>query len=500
MKKWLQEDTQIKVLFFITTFIFCVVLVPLFVLGHYNFLSVDDYSFAMNAARVWKETGSAFKVFGEQLEFTKNFYFTWQGTFFDVWLTTSLLGILGEQAYYAGTYLSLGGMVIAEMFGIMTILVKCLGADKMRAGIVAMSYICIQVLLTPVPVEGFYWFCGAMRYTFIHALAWILVALLVRLGIEDKRSLSKTVIMETIVLLLTIAIGGSNYITGITMLLFYFFYVLWMFCIKHPAKMMMACNSLVFLVAFMINMLAPGNQIRQQSSDVEHLSVVETIIRSIKEASEYVLVNAIPPCIIVAIMLVPLFVSIVKRKECKYPWPLVVSLVSCGIFAAQFAPNLYALQFIGSGRVLNLYRFNFYLLLYGNEFYWIGWLWRRFREKNGENLFLETEGKRSSWLLPGWCLGILVTWMSLCLWGGSTVTTASAIESLRSGSAQQYYAENQQRLELLREESLKEVYLFPLSQKPYLLYFGDIVENTGDWVNGSMANYFNKEKVGLKQE
>lgn len=498
MEKWKYEDFQIKGLLVLVIGILAAVLLPLFVIGHYNFQSVDDFWFGRVPAQVWEETGSVLKVLAAQIAYTRDFYYEWQGTYFDVWLTTSLTGILGKNAYFAGTYLSLGGMVAAELAALMVILVKGLGADKVRAAIVAISYICIQVLLTPVPVEAYFWFCGAMRYTFIHGVAWILVMLLLLLCLNDRASKAKTVSLEIGILLLTFAVGGSNYVTGITILLFYFFYVLWMFYKKHFAKVLALINSLVFIVAFLINALAPGNQVRQEESSVASLSVIETIYRSLKEAAKYILVNATLPCVILAVLLIPLLLHIVKKRNYKYPLPLLVSIISCGVFGAQFAPTLYAQQITGPGRVLNLYRFNYYLLLLGNELYWIGWLWRRFREKYGEESSLIKE-KAASWLLPGWCLGILMMGLSLNLWGGSTVTTVSAVEALKSGDAKQYYLENQERLMLLEDDSLEEVYLEPFSVEPYLLHFGDIVENTEDWVNIKVSEYFGKKKVGLKQ-
>ncbi len=524
---WKSEEQQVKGLLVVMICVLCIVLVPLFVMAHYNFMSADDYSFGINAAKVWKETGSVFQVLVAQLGYTKDMYFSWQGTFFDVWLTTSLTGIFGENAYYMGTYLSLGGMVAAQLWALITILVKCLGAKKADAAIISISYICMQVLLAPAPMEGFYWFCGAMRYTFIHGLAWVLVLLFVLTGRNEKPPVWKAVLLEVAMVLLSVAIAGSNYITAITILLIYVLHVGQMFYRKHPGKIAALCNSVLFLALFIVNMAAPGNQRRQQVVNNELPSVIETIISSIQAAVEYVAVNAIPPCIVLALMLIPLFLRVVKARNYKYPMPLLVSIISCGVFAAQFAPNMYALQFIGTGRVLNLYRFNFYLLLYANELYWIGWLWRKFRERYGETALVCGRGgagnveldsacgdapsgnadapagggqEKASWILPGWGLGMIVLCVCLHFWGGSTVTTVSAVESLRSGSAAQYYAEYQERMRLLRDESLKEVYLEPLSQKPYLLYYDDIEADTDDWINNIMEQFYDKEIVGLNLE
>ena len=187
IKKWKTEDVHVKVIFAVMTIVLIAILIPLFWMAHYNFRSVDDFSYAQHAGAVWEETGSVLQVLAAQIPYTIEYYFTWQGTFFSEWFTTSMMGIFSENAYYMGTYFTLGGLVLSELFAFIVILRKALGADIFRAGIAAMSCICLQVLLMPVPVEAFYWFCGAMLYTFIHALGVTLVAMLVLLYQEQKK-------------------------------------------------------------------------------------------------------------------------------------------------------------------------------------------------------------------------------------------------------------------------------------------------------------------------
>ena len=87
---------------------------------------------------------------------------------------------------------------------------------------------------------------------------------------------------------------------------------------------------------------------------------------------------------------------------------------------------------------------------------------------------------------------------SLSIWGGSTVTAVSAYHSLVRGEARQYYEENQKRLEILKDERIQDVELEPFTVKPYVLFFGDIVQNPEDWVNQHMADYYDKNSVRLK--
>lgn len=144
------ENFQIRLIAAGLVLLFVLMLIPLFQISHYNFISTDDYSFLSNSLTVWRQTHSVGKVLLAQIHFTYDFYHTWQGTYFDVWLLSSLLGFFAENAYYVGTYLSLGGLVAAELISFLIILRKVLHADYCRSIILSISCIAMQVLLTSV--------------------------------------------------------------------------------------------------------------------------------------------------------------------------------------------------------------------------------------------------------------------------------------------------------------------------------------------------------------
>lgn len=160
------REVQIKTLFIISIVVLIAVLFPLFRIAHYNFRSVDDFGYAENAEAVWEESHSVIRVLIEQIPYTKNYYNTWQGTYFSEWFTTSF----SRNAYYMGTYLSLGSFVLAEAILFFLIFLKVLRTDFYRAGIVTASCLSMQILLTPVPCEAYFWFCGG--YFTLPSIHW----------------------------------------------------------------------------------------------------------------------------------------------------------------------------------------------------------------------------------------------------------------------------------------------------------------------------------------
>lgn len=497
MKNMEKEEQYIRIIFWGMVLVLTAILVPLFIIGHYNFESVDDIGYGGTAEVVWAETHSIIQVLIRQIAYAWEYWHIWQGTFAAEWFSTSMMGIFAKNAYYMGTYITLGGFVLSELFLFQMILKRVMGADAYRAGIVSIAIICMQLLLVPVPVEAFYWFCGASLYTATHNAAVILTALLILLY-DNPKKLWQKILLYIGILFLTVFVSGGTYVTLIAMLLIYFFTMVWYWYRKNPGKWFATTGMLLYLTGFLLNVLAPGNQKRLSTTDATQMSAIKAILVSLKEAAFYVAGNAIFPCVILAVLFLPLFVNIVRKKNYKYSLPGLVTLISFGIFAAQFTPTIYTLGITGAGRIQNIYRWTFYIWLYGNELYWVGWLLQK-----AHFLKLENGGAASSkksYLLTGWIVGGALLCFTLYVWGGSTLTTLSAIDSLRRGEAQAYYAEYQERLEVLKDDTVKDVRFKPYSYKPYLLFFGDITERPDDWVNYTVSSYYGKNSVTLIKE
>lgn len=498
MKKIWKEETQIKIIFFVIILLLFVVLVPLFIMGHYNFQSVDDIGYAKSAEVVWDETHSVIKTFVRQLSYARDYWSQWQGTFAAEWFTTSMMGIFIKDAYYVGTYLSLGSFVLSELLLFILIFKRIMGTDICRAGIVSVCVICMQVLMTTAPVEAFYWFCGAVLYTVTYSEAFVLCALMILLYDSDGKGW-KRALLSIGVFILTILVSGGTYVTLIGMLLCYLFAAAWFCYKKHPNRWIVLGGTFLYLAGFLLNVLAPGNQKRLSVvTEATNLSAIEAILASLKEAAEYVMKNTLISSVILGLLLLPLFTSIVKKKKFRFPLPLLVTLISFGVFAAQFTPTMYTIGIIGPGRIQNIYRWTLYIWLYGNELYWTGWIlrkagWLNKEQKNEEPL-------EKSYLLPGWIAGGMLLCFAMYIWGGDTLTTVSAVKSLRCGGAQSYYAEYKERLAVLEDDTVKDVVFESYSYFPYLLFFGDITENPEDWVNRSMAAYYNKDSVVIVNE
>lgn len=499
MKELKTEQVQVKLLAMGMVLLAVLLLAPLFAIAHYSVKCVDDFVYFKNPEALWQSTHSLYALIKAQTLYAIEYWKTWQGTYFSEWLITIIMGICGDKYYFVGAYLAIGGLVSGELLLFKVIFVNILSADWGRTLIVSLSCILLQILLMPSPAEAFFWFCGTGLYTWIYVLAAVLTALVLDAVCRRLKGW-KAAVREAGILLLAFAVGGSNYVIALLIFVIWGAGLLLLWLYRHRDRVMMTVNFLFYLGCMLLSVCAVGNQQRLNASNMEGYSVLESIIRSVWEAMLYLCQWTVLPYIVAGLMLAPVMIGIVKKRKYRYPLPFLATAITFGMFAAQFTPNLYTLGIIGAGRVQNLYRMTMLIWLYGNELYWIGWLmWRKERQDGGQATSMPEKESETSWLLAGWCAGLAVMTGSLCLWGGSTVTSVSAFLSLHRGEAQRYKAEYEARLEILRDETVRNAELAPYTSVPYVLYFGDIVSDPEDWVNRSVAHAFGKDSVVLKE-
>lgn len=501
MKKYWEmlkkEDIQIKLLAWLCLLLLIGVLLPLFIVGLYSVKSVDDFTLFAKAETYWKDKHSLWGLLIMAVSYSYGMWKNWQGLYFEEWIKTVLMGLCGDKYYFVGSWLAIGSAAGFGFLFVWTIMRRVLQADRHQALIVSAICVSLQMLLVQVPQEAFYWFTSAIPYTVTYGLNLLLVVITIRLIGAVKFSRVRLVGSEICVVLLSMAIAGGNFTSGILTLTLYLVgcTLLWLY--KHPRKLLILLNFIIYLLAFLPAAFAPGNRSRLDATSTFQGSVFISILKSLKEAGEYIATWMNLPLIIVGILLIPIIWNVLDKRDYSYKWPVVVSVVSFGVFASQFAPTLYTLGIAGVGRIFNLYRFTMILWLYGNEIYWLGWIKKQLGGLSDVKI---GESGKASWILPIWLGGLLVLCYVFIFWGGRTLTTVSAVLSLKNGEAAQFKQEYLERLAVLEDESIKEVYFEPYSVKPYLLYEADIVEDPNDWVNKSVANVYDKVFVQLLED
>jgi fatty acid desaturase len=325
-------------------------------------------------------------------------------------------------------------------------------------------------------VEAFFWYTGALNYTFGYGVALLSCAWLIRLYCAEEREIWKTIPAA----LLGFCAGGSNYASAllneeITLCAL----LMCLLSKKSPRrKAAFGVVTLASTIAFALNIFAPGNFKRMDYIDRSSTPLI-AIVRSLSAAGREALSFANIRTLCIVVLLIPIFVSIVKRVNFSFRFPLLVAAFSFCVFAAQYAPSYFTVSGAGPGRLRNIVYFSYFWLLYGNVFYITGWAVKHFK-------LIELSPKKTREVLAA------VALLFICASAVAIKSSSSYIcaKDLVHGSARRYLAEYYERLSIL-ESGAKNVTLNAFSVKPKALFWAD--------VNGSLAQFYQKESVTIKE-
>lgn len=537
---------------------FLISLIPIIVLAFFNYPAADDLSAGDTAYWAWRDTGSILEVVKAAWENVEYNYENWSGVFASVFWTSLQPGIFGERFYGMTTVITvllllLGGFSLGKTLGR-----EYLKADWYTLGCIVLLYLFTTIHLMPNGNEGLFWHAGVANYTWGFAFLLLLLGEILSLQKEQKEAKRMVKLIKACVL--AVLVGGGNYITALQGTLWLGMLTVF-FCFadgrkasrdrmkiasadgrkasrdrlktafadekkadkdttktrirQSPIKLVLKKNwpvilcTLVVIAAFAASVLAPGNAVRMGMS--EGMGPVEAILQSfvysirfpVKEWTRW-------PVIALLLVAIPLMWDIADRMQFGFSCPAAVVALAYCLVSAGFTPSLYAQGSVEAGRLQDTVYFLYILALYASAFYLVGWINRCYRKMQVEKAAVEEKhqtgkstketmgrkiGKKLTWILLA-CF-ILASGIHLSINRNLYIGTEAAVVLL-SGQAKIYRQENEERLQLLKDSTVKDVAVKPFSDPPKLLLFQDISFDSGEWINTVVAEYYGKESVKVE--
>ena len=461
-------------------------LVPLLLLGRYDWPSSDDYCYAYLPHEALLQGGS---FWGEVWHTMWGYYKSWQGTFTALGLMSVTPLTFSEYLYWLTPVVMLASLCIGTFKLTDTLVRRGLGATWRQTVFVAAPMLLLSIQFVPSPKDSFYWWNGAVYYTFTYGIMLLLVERFTALKLAQSRRQMLWAVLPGI--LAAILVGGSNYVSALLATLIGGLFLLW-FLWKERGKFLPGLVLFLALaIPFAISFLAPGNQVRQDSA-AEPLGAVGAVILSIFQAGKDCLTWPNWVHVFALLLLIPAAWGLTEKVKFSFPLPLFFSVFTFLLFAAQNAPHYYALSQAGPERLRSIVYYAFYWLIVLNLWYWMGWLRRAVlpRVKEPEKLL-----RRCRQLIPV-VLVLLVVGLGRC-WGSLACVRASA--SLADGSAAAYYQEQAARMDDLLDPNVTDPVFEPIQNRPPLLYNSDITTDPADWRNNLMRMFYHKNSVTLSQ-
>lgn len=474
--------------------VFVASLVPLLAASFYNRPMADDYSYGKAAAQVWRDTRSVPALISSAATLVAESYHDWQGTFAAVFMFAFQPGIFSEKIYYLATFFLLGSLIVATSFLLHTVIVTRMKEDRWTWLIVTSAVLLLTIQRVPSGAQAFYWYNGAVFYTFFYCLMLVLVGLLLRAPLVSGWRLG---LLAAGTALLSFAVGGGNYLTSLGATLVAGLFSLYGLIKKSKNAWVSYLAVVLLLVGMLISAMAPGNAVRAEALAQEGIptnSIPRTILISFYRSAMEILAWTNLQTLAVLLLLAPLLWQAAARSTLTFRYPLLVAAMAYCLFAAQFSPpnmmNLY-----GEGRHVNILYYSYVLMAVGLAWYLLGWLSRQAAARSPGGIVQAAMRK------PVYRNGFIAACVVLCLaaaWDANRkgLLSVSAAEALSSGQVQQFAAQRDERLNQYLDPSVQDVVVKRLTVQPDIFFDTDL-GGPQWWVNKDVAIFYEKQSVTL---
>ena len=464
---------------------------PLYAISAYNHPYYDDYGFSANVYHAWKESGSLLEAAEAAVESVRLKRDTWQGNYTITLICNLQPGTFSEDLYWISNGFLITSLIVCMLFFFYTVF-GALGlakSDRISLGCLAVT---LMIQFMPDVGEAFFWFNGGLSTLFIHALIALGAAFCVRL--MGSRGFAATAAL----VVLAVLVGGGSYGGGLFALCMLVCALVWLFGKRHEKRWHVLLIASVFVLCFWHNVSAPGNAVRAgmigyQASPVK--AVIQSLYYGVGQIGSYIRL----PLIAVTLVMLPAIFGAARRSRFRFDHPWLVLALMTALYCTQLTPPLYSIASIGAGRQVNTYYMSFIVCWFLYVYYLAGFAARRMQK-----LPEITPRRFGALVLVSICLlGVgCLSFKRSCevLYGIQNMSGPSALLSMINGEAQQYDREMSEREQLLRDESLPEVTLRPLTVNPAVFMEDQLKMGAIYDVRPSLKMYYGKEAIHLEGE
>lgn len=464
-----------------------VILWPLLAISQYNYPSADDWSYGANTYLAVRSHEGIFNFIRTVADTVRNDQ--WEARFMNIALATLQPGIFGEHYYALVAWIMIGSIIFSEML----LLAKCIGKENRGLVIpVSVPVIILQLLYCPSPEESFYWYTGAVNYTFVYSVSLVLMALFLELTETMRRG--KRIAMTALAILLAIVVGGDNFATSLsTMCLMLCLQIL--FLIRHRDALKRTWIVTLTEMLCVLKCVTSPLTITRINGNFGG-STANTPIMAILLSFERTFLNIISwtnlKILCMLLLILPFLWKAVRKMNYSFRLPGVFTALSFGIYSSQATANLYVDGTMGGGRQGAILWYFYVLWMVANVLYWCGWIAKRDAIAAKAEKADQLAGKYL--LRYSTAAGVLLA--AAVLFGNVQSTTSyRAYRMWRNGWAQAYGAGWEERLKVLKDDSVKNPVFTPLNYVELIMYTDLQPEDGYVWVNSACAEYYGKESV-----
>ena len=492
-----KREKSIKIINILCIIASAFVVSPLLILGHFDYPSADDWSLGKLTSQAIRSGEGVIGVLKQAVDTVLLWREKGEPRYANALFGALQPGIFGEHFYRITPWVMIGSLFVFEF-----LLCACLLKDEKKETrkyilpIIVPSLL-IQLLCVPYPVETFYWWTGAVNYTFIFGLSLLLTVLFLVLMRGGGKTKTQTVVLICSAGIVSAIVGGDSYAASLSSVCLFAVLSLWLLFRDRRAFLRTLPITVITSVGLGVCLLAPGNQVRLNNEfGGTTIGAFDAIIRSIWRTGTNIYSWTGIKIIFMIIMIFPFLWKALKNTKYTFCHPIFFTVFTFGIYASQIVATMYVDGSTGGRRMADILYYGYHVWVLLNEGYWIGWIQRqKLAEKF--SILMRVKGWIGSRLALWFSIGGILLTGIMGLTELKTLSTYRACVWLVKGYARDYAQAWEERLEVLKDDSIKEAYFEPLPGYEELIFYADFQQGE-NWVNKACAEYYDKEYVGLK--
>lgn len=488
MKKRINKKIKIdqKRIAIFTGIVFLISLIPILYLSGYVHATGDDYGYGARTHQMWLSTHSVWQVLKAAGQTVQHYWIGWQGTWFTIFLMSLQPEVFWDNGYWIVPWIMLALTIFSTLYLTEYIMVQKLRLPKATWISCTLILLLAMIQYFPSTKSGIFWYNGTAHYIIPYSMA--LIAIRCCWSFADRKRKRDWIAAFICMALL----GGASYLAPLLVLIAVAYLILceW----KTKKHVFYLCIPVAAeLAGLIVSYLAPGNKSRGgEDFGIHGLLIVKTILECFVDGTKqmFLYLFKTPFILFCFVVIVVLVVNAFQKLSMTFafPCPILVAVSMFCMYCAMYAPGLYAGVEL-SGGVPNTIFQVFLLTLFVSVIYFSGWI-VAYQKRNGKTVF-----ERNAYICE--IVVILIAGCILIANKGTLKESTSykCYTYIESGQADDYKAQMEERLSLLRNPELKNVELPAMNSDQGPLMHMEVMEDPKEWTNTVVKQFFGKESV-----
>lgn len=469
--------------------VFVVSLLPVFALAGVDRASGDDWSFGLLTHLAWVDTHSVWQVLKAAFASVRKYFYSWQGTWFSVFLFSLQPEVFSHDAYWIVPYLMTGLLIGGVSDFLYCLMVRFLQLPKRDFLLIDAILLLVLIQFVPYQTSSVFWYNGAAHYTVPFAIAMFACARFLRYMMDFRK---RDIVLASLWMTL---LGGTNYLTAIFGLGLFLLFTVLLFRKDHRALFMLI-PMVLEMVGLLISALAPGNAVRGGSKyHVTAMGMIQAVGKALVRGMQGVWETfrdypvAMAVMLVMAVLLWDMLREAASRRRQHFPCPVLVILYLWGLYCAVYWPVVFVGGSVEDGSVSagvpNTIFWVFIFALFGSLLYGLGWVC----EKRGQ----ESVRLRLPVYAAGFAAALLI--VIVCRMDLKNSTDYVCYYYIRTGRAAVYKEQMDELTGILTDESVEDAVVpFIVGEQEPLVHL-PITLDKSEWTNQKMALFFRKKSL-----